>query len=240
MTTAALHIKQSNWKQWTKRISIAFVLAIVAVTVLTIISIVTVSSQVGLGNLISEKVLGRDGVVPSSLLLGRTGTNIELSIMGFAPVTSTMPITTYNDTGEILSVTLSGRVTSMNGMPVATGYFLWGLAPGALVNTTATFPIAGIGDYTSGVIGGLNPNDPIYYQLVTDADGTAYGAVTRFLVPSGVGGFLIKNLLRVILAGVILVGVIRFGMGNPMRMLLLSAVGILGFAIISSFIETLF
>jgi hypothetical protein len=203
-----------------------------------ILTIISVTSEVGLGTMVSEKMLGRDGVTNSSLLLARTGAGTELSVMGFAPTVYTSASTGLGG-DTIPTATLHGVVTNMLGMPSATGYFVWGYSATVLSNTTATVPITGTGDY-SVTITGFDKNEKVYYQFYTDADGTAYGAVSSFIIPSGVGGYLIKNLLRVILAGIILIGVIRIGGGAPMRILLLSAIGIIGFAIISSFIETLF
>jgi hypothetical protein len=235
MTTASVAIHKSLVKQWARRIFISFALALVAVILLTIIS---VSSEVGLGTMVSEKMLGRDGVTNSSLLLGRTGTNTELSVMGFAPVVSTQVQTALSSAGATTSATLQGRVTNMNGMPSATGYFLWGYSATLLPNTTSTVPVTGTGDYDV-TITGFSPTNYVYYQFVTSADGTSYGAVSRFLIPSGTGGYLLKNILRTILAAIILIGVIRFGK-SPMTMLVLTAVGLVGFAILSAFIDTLF
>ena len=235
MTFATATVYKPSWKQWTKRVSIATGIAVVAVVLLTILS---VSSEVGLGGMVSEKMLGRDGVTNSSLLLGRTGTNTELSVMGFAPIVSTQVQTALSSAGATTSATLQGRVTNMNGMPSATGYFLWGYSATLLPNTTSTVPVTGTGDY--GVtITGFSPTNYVYYQFVTSADGTSYGAVSRFLIPSGTGGYLLKNILRTILAAIILIGVVRFGK-SPMTMLVLTAVGLIGFAIISAFIDTLF
>jgi hypothetical protein len=218
-----------------RRVILSTVLAVVAVAVLTVIS---VTSEVGLGGMVSEKMLARNGVTNSSLLLGRTGTNTTLSVMGFAPIVSTQVQTALGEAGGVTTATLQGRVTNMNGMPSATGYFLWGYSATSLPNTTATVPITATGDY-SVTITGFSPTTYVYYQFVTSADGTAYGAVSRFLLPSGTGGYLLKNVLRVILAAGILITVLMFGK-NVMTTLVLAIIGIIGFAILSSIIDTLF
>lgn len=224
---------------WFRRILIGSTTAIIAILITSIVFIVT--AQVGLGDMISEKMLGRDGVADASLLLGRTGTSTELSVLGFAPAITTSPITVYSVVGVTLTATLAGNVSDMNGMPTATGYFVWGLAPGALVNTTATFPIAGAGDYTANVAG-LDVDHTLYYQFVTDADGTSYGAVSSFLAsssPTSAGNALIKGLLRLAVAAGILIAVIRNSTRKPVRTLVLVGIGIIGFIIISQIIDSL-
>lgn len=235
MTTATLYLKSpslSSWKRWTRRTVIGTSIAIVAIILTTILATV---ADVGLGGLISEKMLGRTGEADSSLLLGRTGTNTTLSIMGFAPVTSTQVAIGSGD--AVPTALLQGIVSNMNGMPVATGYFQWGLAAGALVNTTPNIAITTTGSY-SATITGFPKSDRVYYRFVTDADGTAYGAVADFVIPSGTGNYLLKNLLRVILAAVICITVLKMSR-NMMSMLLLSLIGIIAFAIISTIIDTM-
>jgi hypothetical protein len=227
--------QQSAWKRWTRRIVIGSLIAIVATFVLTV---VTVSSQIGLGTMVSEKMLGRTGVTSSGLLLGHAGTNTTLSVLGFAPIVSTQTQTALGDSGGITTATLVGHVSNMNGLPSSTGYFEWGYGAALLINTTPTISITAVGDYSS-VITGFSPTTEVYYRFVTEADGTAYGTVASFVIPSGVGGFLIKSILRLILAGIILVSVVKFGK-TPMVMLVLAVLGIIGFAIISSLINTLF
>lgn len=232
---SATALKQPpSWKHWTRRIALSTIIAVATTVILTAIS---VTSQVGLGSMISEKMLGRDGVADSSLLLGRTGTNTELSVLGFAPIVSTQTHTALGEAGGITTATLVGRVTNMNGMPSATGYFLWGYNAGALVNTSSTVAVTGTGDY-SVTITGFDATEYVYYQFVTDADGTSYGTTLRFLLPSGTGGFLLKTILRVILAGIILVTIVRFGR-TPIIMAILTVLGLVGFAFISSLIDTL-
>ena len=193
----------------------------------------SVVAQVGLGGMISEKMMNRAGVADSSLLLGRTGTNTELSVLGFAPTISTLPATAIG--GGVTSATLNGRVTDMNGMPSATGYFQWGYAVGALTNTTATIPITVAGDYSK-VASGFTAN-PVYYRFVVDADGTAYGATTQFSTPVATGTAMLRNLLRVCVAIAILVGVVRESKRGLGAMLLTVMVGLVAFILISMFID---
>lgn len=224
MTTMAL--------VWTRRITVSSVLAVMA---LLLLSILTVVSSVSLGGLITEQMLGRDGVADSSLILA-SADNTELSVMGFAPAVSTLPVTNSFLTAGVPTATLRGRVTDMNDMPTSTGYFVWGYASGFMVNTTATQVITATGDYTTDITW-PNQNDKIYYEFLADSDGTNRGGVAQFLMPSGVGGFLIKNLLRVVLAAAILIGVVYLGRNGPTVAMLLSAViGVIAFVIIDRII----
>lgn len=236
MTTTmfAAHTSSHNWLRWSRRILLG---SLIAVSVILVSSILTVA-EVGLGGLISEKMLGRAGVTNSSLILGRTGTNTELSIMGFAPVVSLSVSDTNLAAGGVTTATLHANVTTMNGMPTATGYFQWGYSAGALTNTTPVVTITTTGDQ-SATITGFDGSEKIFYQFVTDADGRAYGAVATFIIPSGTGGYLLKNLLRVVLAGVILIGVIKLGGGNFVKMLIVAVIGLLAFAIVDSIINTI-
>jgi len=217
--------------RWTRRIVAGSTIAI-ALFVLT--SLIVVTAQISLGGLISEKLLGRTGTADSSLILGRSGTDETLHIMGLAPVVSTVPAT--NLVGEA-SATLRGTVSSMNGMPTATGYFQWGYSAGGLTNTTPTFTVDTTGNYSS-TIGGFDNTQRIYYRFVTDADGTAYGAVTSFLVPSGVGGNLLKSILKIIVAAGIVIAVLKIGTGtNWPTAMVIAAIGLAGFAVICTLID---
>ena len=221
-------LRLNSLQSWSVRTVSA---TLIAVLVIVFGSLIFVSSDVALGGLISEKLLGRSGTTNSSMLLG-SATSATESVLGFAPVVSTSVVGATSAAGA----TLRGHVTNMNGMPTATGYFQWGYAAGALTNTTTTFAVTGTGNYGL-TITGFNANDEVFYRFVTDADGTAYGAVTSFVVASGVGGWMIKTLLRIILACVILIGVAIVGMRGGMTGLLMSGIiGLLAFIIINELI----
>ena len=216
-----------------RRVCIAVLIAIMA---FLLISIAVIQSDVALGGMVSEKLLGRAGVTDSSLLLGRAGTDTELSVLGFAPIVSTQAVGSTSVPGGVSTAVLRGRVTNMNGMPIATGYFQWGYAAGTLTNTSATFVVTGVGDYSQSITG-YNENDTVYYRFVTDCDGTAYGAVTSFLASHGTGGFLIKALLRILLACSILLTVLLIGSkGGFVAMLIFAVIGVIAFGIIDAVI----
>ncbi len=59
--------------------------------------------------------------------------------------------------------------------------------------------------------------------------------------PSAAGGFILRSLLRVVLAGAILVGVIMIGRrGGSIALLVSAVIGIIAFVIVNSIINTLF
>ncbi len=218
---------------WLGRVAVAMVVAVVLVL---LAGVLPALSDVSLGGLVSEKLLGRSGVADSSLLLGRSGTNTELSVLGFAPVVSTQPATSTSGT----TATLRGRITNMNGMPSTRYYFEWGYSATALTNTTTPVTVTTTGDYSTN-ISGITGVGTLYYRFATDADGTAYGAVSHFPASSGAGGFILKSLLRVILAGAILIGVIMIGRrGGTVALLVSAVIGIIAFVIVNSVISTLF
>lgn len=235
MTTSTVTLKTSDkrsWFKWTKRILIGTLIAIISTVALTILQ---TTAQAGIGGLLSERMLGRDGVADSSLLLGRTGTSITLSIMGFAPIVSTQPpVSAAGGT----TATLRGTVSSMKGQPSATGYFEWGYSAGALTNTTTTIPITGIGNYQKTVTGLTGA--AIYYRFVTDADGTSYGTVSSFNVTtSELGNIMLKNLLRVCAAVAILITAIKKSRRGLSELATAILIGIVAFVIVSMIIEVI-
>ncbi len=220
--------------KWSIRLISAVLLSVLVI----LLGGILITSSVSIGGFVTEKMLGRSGVADSSLLLGST-TNNQLSVLGFAPVVSTQTVGATGVSGASATAVLRGRVTSMNGLPTATGYFQWGYASGALTNTTTTFSVTSTGDYSLTVTG-FNPNNTIYYRFVTNADGTSYGTTTKFVAASGTGGWMLKTLLRILLAAGILATVLLFGSrGGGIAMLVSALIGLIGFTIISSIIERL-
>ncbi len=216
--------------KWPLRIVSILVLVALLSTLATIFQ-VTARMGSGLGLMKSEKTLNYSGNADSNLLLGMTGVNTTESILGFAPVVSTL--STANAVAA--TATLRGRVTNMNGMPSATGYFQWGYSAGSLSNTTPSIPITATGDYSANIVG-LTSNE-VFYRFVTDADGTAYGLVTKISNPAAVGTVILKNLIRVIIAAVILITTIYLGAKNYVTMMLAAILGITAFVIINVIIE---
>jgi len=199
-----------------------------------LIGILAVQSSVGLGGLISELLVGRAGVADSNLLVG-SATSSELTVVGFAPIVSTQPVTGLG----AQTATFEGRVTNMNGLPTATGYFEWGYSASTMTNTTTTFPITATGNYDLTVTG-FAGSGTVYYRFVTDADGTAYGAVTHFPAGAGVGTSILRTILRVILAASIVITVFLIGSRGGMTALLIAGiVGVIGFVIIDNLLGVL-
>jgi len=231
------HCKR-GWSRWLRRILVGTSVAIVATIGVTILSVLLTEAQVGLGGMISEKMLGRTGISDSSLLLSRTGTNTTLSVIGFAPVVSTLPATAIGEVGGVTTATLQATVTSMKGLPSATGYFQWGYAVGALTNTTATIPITAIGNYSKIITGFTSTDITVYYRFVTDADGTAYGTVLSFgSPPAELGNILLKNLLRICAAAAVIINAIKQSHRGISVLMSTILIGMLAFVIVSMIIE---
>jgi len=138
---------------------------------------IATSATIGLGGLMSEKVLGRSGVVDSTLVLGTTA-NQTLTVLAIAPATFTQAATNLG----LGTATLNGTITSMNAHSASTGYFQWGYGPtaGDLTNTTTTFPANATGGYSSDITG-VNLTGLVYYRFVSRTDDEAYGTITPFL-----------------------------------------------------------
>ncbi len=217
MTTAIL--------RWGGRLSTATIMAIVA---LFLVGVMATLSSVSLGDLISEKLIGRAGVADSSLIIGRAGTDTTLHMIGFAPRVVSVAATNLGSH----TATLNGTVSNMNGMPTSTAYFIWGYDPSSLPNTTVPFTVTTAGNYSTD-LSGFAGSGVIYYQFMCDADGTNIGGVRYFPASGGMGGYLLKQILRVILALAICVGVLIAGRSGGIAMLVSAIVGLVAFIIIN-------
>ncbi len=135
-------------------------------------------------------------------------------------------------------VTLNGNLTSMGVASGAYVRFEYGTTP-SMGSFTTQQTQAGIGAFTDTV---PTPGSDVrlYYRSVTTVGAvSAYGATKQTNIPSGTGGLILKLLLRVALAMVILVGVIRFGGWNPYALLLAVTIGLITFVIIDTMLINL-
>lgn len=221
-------MRQMN--RWSRRILtfvLAFTLLVIASSVVTIYA---TGNAVGLGGLLSERMLGRAGSPDSSMLLGRNGAGTTLSILGFAPIVSTRPATDFTGQGVTATATLHGLVSNMKGQPSATAYFKWGYSVANLANTSTTTTITGTGDVAITVT--VDANQTVYYQFYTDADGTSFGSIASVVLPSGAGNVMLQTILRVLLAATIIIGVVVIGRGNFRVMLFAVVIGLVAFAVV--------
>jgi hypothetical protein len=192
-----------------------------------------VSAMAGFGGYISEKLIG-DGTNEVQYL--GDGTN-DLTVLGSGPVISTITATS-SSAGNIVTMTMTGNLQSLNGMPEANVWFRWGYAPGAMTSTTpATVTVTG--EKTASI----NPNAgaTVYYQFVSSTDGTSYGAIRSLPAVGGGHGvsyWLLNTLLPIVVAAVILIGVLLLT-GNPLVALVAAVVGLAAFYIILALVSAI-
>jgi len=197
------------------------------------VSPTALSAFAGLGGYISEKMLG-DGT-NEALHLG-DGTN-QLSVLGSGPIVFTGTATSTS-AGGIVSATLHGNLASLNGMPKADVWFVWGYAPGVMTNTTAQVSVTTLGDKTATI----NPlaGKTVYYRFVGGTDGTTSSGILSVLAGGahGLSYWLMSTLLPLIIAAVILI--MSFATTrNPIIALIAMIIGLVGFYIVLAIVSTL-
>lgn len=132
----------------------------------------------GLGGFVSEKLVVRQGVTTSDLLIGRDGVPNPSLDIGIGP-----SISTLDATGVVFEIggtaaALNGDVVALNGFPSSYIWFEWGYTPSTLTNRTPTRVVAAVGPFSEG-ISGFAPGT-IYYRFAGCDDGTNYGVVKSF------------------------------------------------------------
>jgi len=191
-----------------------------------------VSAMAGFGGYISEKLLG-DGT-NEALYLG-DGTN-ELTVLGSGPVVSTLGATS-SSAGNIVTMTMTGNLQSLNGMPQAGVWFQWGYSPVMVFNTTQV-TASSAGEQTTNINPDAGKN--VYYRFIASTDSTTYGAIQSLPVVGGGHGvsyWMLNTLLPIAIAAVILIGVLILT-GNPILALVASIVGLAGFYIVLALVSS--
>jgi hypothetical protein len=188
----------------------------------------------GFGGYISEKLLG-DGT-DETMYLG-DGTN-DLTVLGTAPVVSTGTATS-SLASNVISMTMTGDLHDLNGMPSASVWFQWTYNESRVMTfSTTQVTVTSTGEQTAII----NPDadSTVYYRFVARTDGIAYGS-TRSL--STVGGghvvshWMLNTLLPIVIAVVILVLVLMMT-GNPIIALVAGVVGLAGFYIVLALVSS--
>jgi len=211
----------------------AVVLLLLVLLVWLLLSPSLVSSLAGFGGYISEKLLGDD--TNEALYLG-DGAN-ELVVLGSGPVIST-GVASSSSAGNIVSMTMTGHLQDLNGMPRADVWFAWGYTPTAIVYTTPVSTVTAVGEQTAVI----NPHagDDVYYQFRASTDGTSRGETRMLSVVGGghgVGYWLMNTLLPVVIASAILILVLTLT-GNIVAALLASVIGLAAYYIITAIVST--
>ncbi len=194
----------------------------------------------GWGGYISEKVINRNGVANSNLLIGRSGvvtSGLDVAMSGRALVVGATNV--YMD-GAGTHATLNGNLQSLNGFPQNTVYFQWGYDT-SYGYTTVSQVVAATGAFSSN-IQGFDPSQTIYYRAVVEADGISYSNPSSFVATGAiVGGFNMLNAVVVIAyIAMILFTMITIGRQSTIAALLLMTVAIyLGEAFVVAIQEAL-
>ncbi len=200
---------------------------LIVLTVLWLLSYPSVASAMsGFGGYVSEKLLG-DGTA-ENLYLG-DGSN-ELSVLGSGPRVATVGATSFS-AGNVVTMTMTGSLQSLNGMPQAYVWFRWGYTP-SMVNNTATVTMTSTGEQSISIH--PEAGKTVYYQFRASTDSVSSGSVLSILITGrghGISYWMLNTLLPVVIAGTILVGTLLLT-GNPILALLASITGLVGFYIV--------
>lgn len=191
-----------------------------------------VAAFAGFGGYISEKTLGNG--TDETLYLG-DGTN-ELTVLGVGSIVSTVGAVSESS-GNIVNMTMTGNLQSLNGMPQADVYFIWGYSPGNLSHTSTVSTVTTTGEKTAIVHPAAGST--VYYRFAASTDGTSYGAVRSLPVVGGGHGvsyWLLNTLLPIVVAAAILITVLLFT-GNPLLAFIASVIGLMGFYIVLAIIS---
>ncbi len=226
------------------RVQASTILARRLVAVLGLMVLVTVlispsllSAYAGLGDYISEKLLG-DNVTPSaSLYLGDSASGPV--VLGSAPFITTLPATDIVSAGGVASATLRGNLSDLNGMPRADVWWVWGYSPATMVNTTAVTTVTTTGVKSTSVAG-MNIGVDIYFQFQAGTDGTAIGATETFLSGGahGTSYWILTNLLPLVIAVGLFVFIIKLS-GSPLAALIGAVIGLMAFLIVQQMLGIL-
>jgi hypothetical protein len=151
-------------------------------------------------------------------------------------VVLTLPtITTGSSSSAGPTVTLNGSVTDMGKASSTYVCFEYG-STSALGSYTAWQTLAGIGSFTAGVP--IPSSDTtLYYRSVARIGAVStYGASSSLPIPAATGGYLLKNLLLVLVAAGIIIGVAKTAIGTGSA-LIPAVLGVIAFAILAAIIN---
>lgn len=177
-------------------VAVSLLLLIIGVMAIPLVS----SAFGGTGGFLSELLIG-DGT-NETLYLG-DGTN-ENQLLGTCPVVVT-GTGTSTSSGGVLTTTLRGTLTDLNGMPSASVWFSWGYTASAdsFTTTPSTVTVTGLTTDTIDAAVG----EKVYFTFHGSTDGEAQGLVNSFIAGGGQGVsyWLMHIILPIVIAGTILV-----------------------------------
>jgi hypothetical protein len=161
-----------------------------------------------------------------------------VNVLGTAPIVTTLPVTDAQYSSGTAIATLRGELNTLNGMPRVDVWFVWGY-DASMGNTTPSVSVVATGTQTV-VISGYNSNRIVYYQFRSSTDSVAYGTTENFHVGGGVAGWLLLNLITLLLSvGVTFVSLMAIKSGNWVATLILIIIGIIGIVIVRGMIVSI-
>lgn len=188
--------------------------------------------MIGFGTLQSKLLISRTGVTSSSLLVASPSQS-EALIIGTAPLVTTSAVSSTGQWGGTTHATLNGNMSNLQGAALAVGFFEWGYSPALMTTTTTPQTLFATGAFSTSITG-YDHNKQVYYRAIVESDGISYGSTVNFLVESGTGGFLLKQLISSLLAAGICLVSLKFAGGNLVGVLISVLIGIVGFVMILS------
>ena len=196
-----------------------------------------------LGGLISEKLVDRNGIANSSLLIERTGVGNPALDIGMAPALSTQDATNAHMNGGTYA-TLNGNVSDLNGFPGATVWFEWGYDTN-YGNTVGTQSVAATGDYST-TLNNYDPAQIVHFRFASEADGTTYGDDKSFQSSgSASNAYNLATILPIIFLTIVILALVGSVMTGEFTIAALLAiaigiiVGIVGLAPIQAALRAL-
>jgi len=217
----------------TRRLLMIMVILLVALVAL---SPNIMSAYAGLGDYISEKLLGGTGATSASLYLGDSAGGPV--VLGSGPLITTLAVTDATLPATGTTATLRGNLASLNGLPLANVWFVWGYTPATMTNITPVVVVLAVGDQTS-VITGYDPQE-VFYQFQASTDGTSLGSVRSFAVSGGRGTafWLMWNILTLVIAMGLFILVLKLTR-NPIAALVGTIIAIIGITIVRGMIQSM-
>ncbi len=167
---------------------------------------IAVMANVGVGGLISEKLIERAGVSSSRLTLEMSGVSGGSLVLGMAGDVVTGAVTDINSsTGE---ATLHGTLSSLKGLPQVLVYFEWGYTSACGTSITTGTAMTGTGNYSIPLTG-FDTTREVFYRAVVDGDGTSRGAVFSFTSGKVAGSTMLRIIIPIIIAAGIIIGILK-------------------------------
>jgi hypothetical protein len=180
----------------------------------------------GFGGWISEKLIDRDGLTDSNVLIGSGTTNSGLDVAMSGRATATGATNVYMD-GVGTHATLNGNLATLNGFPSVYVYFQWGYDGVNYIGATTPQLMNATGVFTD-TIAHFDPGKTVYYRAAVDSDGLSFSSPSTFITEGSIAaGFnLLNGVVVLVYIALMLFVTIKIMMHSTIAGLLFSAVAI--------------